>query len=87
MKLVIEKRRVAGSTGVITYEPGSLPAFEPNENAVVPEKRKSAAKKTAAKKTAARKTTDPSSAPKKRSRKAAAEDEQPIESLLDLLEK
>ena len=86
VKLVIEKRRVAGSTGVITYEPGSLPAFEPNENAVVPEKRKSAAKKTAAKKTAARKKTDPSSAPKKRSRKAAAEDEQPIESLLDLLE-
>ena len=87
MKLIIEKREVAGSTGVIRYEPGRLPTFEPNEKAVIPEKKKSPAKKNAAKKTTARKKTDSSSTPKKRSRKSAAADEQPIESLLDLLEK
>ena len=37
--LIIEKREVRGSTGIIRYEPGSLPLFEPNENAVIPEKK------------------------------------------------
>ncbi len=36
VKLIIEKREVAGSTGVITYTPGELPRFNPNENAVIP---------------------------------------------------
>ena len=36
VKLIVEKREVAGSTGVITYTPGELPRFNPNENAVIP---------------------------------------------------
>jgi len=82
VKLVIEKREVAGSTGVIRYEPGSLPVFEPNENAVIPEKKKPAAKR-------AGKTKPAPSGTKKRAGKKAAPapqpDEAPVESLLDLL--
>ncbi len=100
VKLVIEKREVAGSTGVITYEPGSLPSFAPNENAVIPEKKEKAAAKTggAGRKSRkaegtdgaakpARRAAASSAAPKKRVRraKAASDEEQPIESLLDLL--
>ncbi len=85
MKLIIEKREVAGSTGVIRYEPGKLPTFEPNEKAVIPEK-KPAAKKSAAKKPVKKKTESAETAPKKRGRKKAAPPEDaPIESLLDLL--
>ncbi|MBO4297795.1 MAG: DNA topoisomerase 3 [Clostridia bacterium] len=82
VKLMIEKREVAGSTGVITYEPGSLPAFAPNENAVIPVKEKKAARparKTAAKPAAggasrSRKKAESSAdaAPKKRARRGKA---------------
>ena len=85
MKLIIEKREVAGSTGVIRYEPGKLPTFEPNEKAVIPEK-KPAAKKSAAKKPVKKKPESADAAPKKRARKKAAPPEDaPVESLLDLL--
>ena len=97
MKLVVEKREVAGSTGVIRYEPGKLPSFEPNDKAVIPEKKpaakKSGAKKSAGKKPAVSKKAAPakpaSAAPKKRATKKAPSapppEEAPIESLLDLL--
>ena len=100
VKRVIGQREVAGSTGVIRYEPGSLPVFEPNENAVIPEKKsapkrakppagKTAPKKAAAAKKAAGKDTGAPAAPKKRGRKKAGPavppEEAPIESLLDLL--
>ena len=57
VKLIVEKREVAGSTGVITYMPGELPHFEPNENAVIPppKKRTAAKSETAAPKKAASK--------------------------------
>ena len=36
VRLILEKREVAGSTGVIRWTPGQQPAFEPNERAVIP---------------------------------------------------
>ena len=62
VKLIVEKREVAGSTGVITYVPGELPRFNPNENAVIPAPKKRApgkaeaagTKKTSAKKAASK---------------------------------
>ena len=62
VKLIVEKREVAGSTGVITYAPGELPRFNPNENAVIPAPKKRASgkaeaagtKKTSAKKAASK---------------------------------
>ena len=76
MKLIVEKREVAGSTGVITYAPGELPRFNPNENAVIPAPKKRASGKAEAagtKKTSAKKAAPKSaSAQEKAAPKAKA---------------
>ena len=76
VKLIVEKREVAGSTGVITYAPGELPRFNPNENAVIPAPKKRASGKAEAagtKKTAAKKAAPKSaSAQEKAAPKAKA---------------
>ena len=78
VKLIVEKREVAGSTGVITYVPGELPRFNPNENAVIPapapKKRASGKTETAGTKKAPAKKAAPksASAPEKAAPKAKA---------------
>lgn len=61
VRLVLEKREVAGSTGVITYVPGELPRFAPNDKAVIPEK------------SAPKKRTSPQTAPRRRKKEETPE--------------